>query len=409
MSSVKRRRGSEGVRVRHQRSCRTHDTPDGRCNCQPSYEAWVFLPRENRKLRKTFREHAAAKTWRADLLSAARRGEVKGPTKTTVRDAASELLAGMEDGSVLTRTRTRYKPAAIRGYRRGLDKHVLPTIGDRRLHEVTHNDLQDLVDHLVAAGLAASTVRNAMDPVRVIYRRAIKRGVVTVNPTTNLEIANDERKRDRIASATEAAQLLAALPTTERALWATAMYAGLRRGELRALRWGDIDLKSRRIHVSRGWDDDEGEQSGKTDAADRQVPIVPPLAALLAAHQMKTGRRDSDLVFGRTAEDPFIPSTVRNRALVAWGWEQITLKEAGRQRRTWRKARATALQPIGLHEARHTCASLFIASGANAKVIQTIMGHATIQMTFDRYGHLMPGGLEEAEKAVTDYLARAAG
>jgi integrase len=78
-------------------------------------------------------------------------------------------------------------------------------------------------------------------------------------------------------------------------------------------------------------------------------------------------------------------------------------------------ARATAnedrdaddqLDPIGLHEARHLCASTLIASGANAKVIQRVMGHASITETFDRYGHLMPGGLAEAAAAANAYLAR---
>jgi integrase len=64
------------------------------------------------------------------------------------------------------------------------------------------------------------------------------------------------------------------------------------------------------------------------------------------------------------------------------------------------------LEPIGLHEARHTCASVLIASGANPKVIQKVMGHATIGMTFDTYGHLMPGGLEEAAAAANAFLAR---
>ncbi|MGI8559248.1 MAG: tyrosine-type recombinase/integrase, partial [Solirubrobacteraceae bacterium] len=67
------------------------------------------------------------------------------------------------------------------------------------------------------------------------------------------------------------------------------------------------------------------------------------------------------------------------------------------------------LVPITLHEARHTCASLLIASGANAKVVQAVMGHATIGMTFDTYGHLMPGGLDEAAAAANSYLARLSG
>jgi len=90
-----------------------------------------------------------------------------------------------------------------------------------------------------------------------------------------------------------------------------------------------------------------------------------------------------------------VPSTVRNRVLAAW--------EAANADRD----PDDQLEPIGLHEARHGCASILIASGANPKVIQKVMGHATIGMTFDQYGHLMPGGLEEAAAAANAYLTRA--
>jgi hypothetical protein len=104
------------------------------------------------------------------------------------------------------------------------------------------------------------------------------------------------------------------------------------------------------------------------------------------------------LAFGQEADHVFDPSSVRRRALAAW--------KAENDRRVQRDVEnAEPLNPISLHEARHTCASVFIASGANPKAIQTIMGHATIQMTFDQYGHLMPGGLEEAAAAADAYLA----
>lgn len=72
------------------------------------------------------------------------------------------------------------------------------------------------------------------------------------------------------------------------------------------------------------------------------------------------------------------------------------------------KARKDALEPITLHEARHTCASLLIAAGVNAKALSVIMGHSTIAMTFDTYGHQMPGGLDEARTATDAYLAQLA-
>jgi integrase len=167
-------------------------------------------------------------------------------------------------------------------------------------------------------------------------------------------------------------------------------------------------MPGRRIRVERGWDDDEGEQDGKSEAARRTVPVLDVLYRELAAQKLRTGRDGDALVFGVEPGVPFDPSTVRRRALAAWGWRDAVNPKPGGRRTVRVKARENALEPIGLHEARHTFASLMIAAGANAKVIQTVMGHATIQMTFDTYGHLMPGGLDEAAAAANAYLSREA-
>jgi integrase len=196
----------------------------------------------------------------------------------------------MKAGTIPTRSGSRYKPSAIRSYERALKLRILPALGDMKLGDVHRSDVQDLVDRLTADGLAASSVANALDPLRVIYRRAIRRDLVGLDPATGLELRRPDGRRDRIASPDEAARLLDALPDDDRAVWATAMYAGLRRGELRALRHSDVDLDGRVIRVERGWDDDEGEQEGKTKAARRTVPVIARLAPLLAEHKLRTGR-----------------------------------------------------------------------------------------------------------------------
>jgi integrase len=374
-----------GIVIRHGRGCRSR--AGARCNCQRSYEAWVYSKRDGKKIRRTFPTEAAAKAWRADAANALNRGRLRAPTPLTLREAAEEFLAGARAGVIPNRSGHPYKPAALRGYDHSLRERILPELGHLRLADIARADVQDLADQMTATGLSPSTVQNALDPLRVIYRRAVSRDLVAIDPTDGLELRRPKGRRERIATPAEAAALLEALPDFERALWATAFYTGMRRGELRALRWSDVDVSGRRIHVQRGWDDIEGEQDAKSDAGDRRVPILEPLAPELAAHKLRTGRDGGDLVFGLTGEQPFYPSTVRNHALAAWA--------------------EAALDPIGLHEARHTCASVLIASGANPKVIQTIMGHATIQMTFDQYGHLMPGGLDEAAEQANAFLRRA--
>jgi integrase len=395
---------SEGIRARHSRGCASRN--DARCDCKPTYEAFVYLPREGKKVRRSFPTLAAAKSWRADAKSRADRGKMRSPTQTTLRDAWREFHNGAKDGSIPSRDGRRYKPATLRGYERSMRLRVLPDLGARRLSDITRADVQDLAERLTGHGLAASTIQNTLDPLRRIYARAIRRDVVAVDPTEGLELRRSDGKRDRIASPEEATVLLAALNDTDRAIYAAAMFAGLRRGELRALRWSDVDLPGRRIHVARGWDDKEGEQDGKSAAADRTVPIVKPLARELAAHKLRTGRDGTALVFGATAEQPFDPTGVRRRALAAWGWRRERQPGTG-PAETLVKARQDALEPIGLHESRHTCASGLIAAGANAKTISTVMGHASIAITFDVYGHLMPGGLEEALERFDAFLDRA--
>lgn len=373
-----------GIRVRHSRNCAVGD--GGSCKCRPSYEAFVFSRRDDRKIRKTFPSLAAAKAWRADAAVALRKGTMRAPTQETLREAAEAWLEGAKAGVIRTRSGDTYKPSALRGYEHALRHRILPDLGGARLSDIGRADVQDVADSLLAAGLDPSTIRNALMPLRAIYRRAVARGQVGLNPTTGLELPAARGRRDRVASPAEAASLIAALAARDQGLWATAFYAGLRRGELRALRWDDVDVGKNVIRVERSWDDQAGPIAPKTRAASRGVPIPRVLREFLVERKLATG--GAGLVFGSTTEQPFTPSAVRRRAETAW-----------------RRAVAT---PISLHEARHTYASLMIAAGVNAKALSTYMGHASVTITLDRYGHLMPGSETEAADLLDGYLAEAA-
>lgn len=153
-----------------------------------------------------------------------------------------------------------------------------------------------------------------------------------------------------------------------------------------ALRWEDVDLAAGVIRVERAYDDKgRVEIEPKSRAGRRTVPIVGALRDILV--DQKARQDQEGLVFGTSAENPFQPSNVWRRARTAW--------------------KRAELEPIGLHEARHTFASVLIAAGVNAKAITTYMGHASIQTTYDLYGKLMPGSESEATALVDAYLARA--
>lgn len=350
-----------------------------------SYRAAVWSNRDRKRIRRTFPTMAAAKGWRRDALGELEKGRLRPPDPTRVREAASAFLEGAECGTIRDRSGRPYKPSTIRSYRRALDLRLLPALGHYRLTELRRPDIQALIDSLAAEGLSASTIRNTLDPLRAIFRRALSRDLVAVNPTLSLELPAPDGGRQRIASAAEAEALLAALRPTDRALWATALYAGLRRGELRGLRVSDVDLGRCEIHVQQSWDEVHGPIEPKSSAGSRVIPLLALLRDYLDEHLLSLDRGGDELVFGRTPTAPFVASTVRARALADWA--------------------KASLPPIGLHECRHTFASLLIDAGSNAKAVQEFMGHATIQMTFDRYGHLMPGRREEVRRRVDQYLS----
>jgi len=370
-----------GIYRRHRRTC------DGTGRCECPYLATVYSAREHKLLRKQFPTLAAAKRWRRDAQTAVEDGTMRAPTATTVRQAADVWLAGAEDGSIRTRSGDVYKPSALRGYRRSLTLHVLPVLGDARLSEVRLVDVQDLAERLLAQPMDPSTLRNALMPLRAIYRRAVGRGHVAVNPTHGVELPAVRGKRDRIAAPEEAAALLAALPEEDRALWATAMYAGLRRGELLGLDWRDLDLEKGVLRVERSWDVQVGIVDPKSAAGTRTVPVVRQLGALLREHRLRQGRPESGFVFpGKRPDRPFNTRSVDRRAQAAWTEAELTR--------------------ITLHECRHTFASAMIAAGVNAKALASYMGHSSIQITYDRYGHLMPGNEAEAAGLLDAYLER---
>lgn len=375
-----------GIRKRHSRSCRS--AGGGRCNCSPSYEASAYSARDGRKVRKTFPTLAAARAWRSDAERALRRGELRAPVPTTLREAAEAWLAAAAQGEARTRSGDPYKPSAVRSYRAALHGYLLPELGARKLSAITRQDVQSLADRL-AASLSPSTVRNALMPLRAIYRKALRDGVVALNPTAGVELPAVRGTRERIASPDEAARLLAALDEGDRAVWATALYAGLRRAELMALRWDDVDLAGGTIRVERAWD--PGARAiiePKSRAGRRTVPLAGVLRDALVLHKLATGREGAQLVFGRDGERPFADRSLARRAALRW--------------------KAAGLAPIGLHECRHTFASLMIAAGVNAKALSTFMGHGSIAITLDRYGHLMPGSEGEAASLLDAYLDQAA-
>ena len=376
-----------GITQRHSRKCRSRS--GGSCNCEPSYEAWVYSPKDKRKIRETFTGDGAfdaAKGWRIDAVKDMKDGKRRAPGPETVRAAGEALIEGMRDGSVRDRSGKRYKPSTIRSYKASLEKHVYDDLGARKLASVTYLDLQDLVDRLAADGLDGSTIRNIAMPLRVLYRRA--RRQIPVNPTIGLEIIARANKAKRIVSADVAAKMIDAVPLGEKALRGVAFFGGLRAGELAGLRVEDVELFEEGrwglLHVRQAWDKFEGAQAPKSAAGLRVVPVCEQLYELLDEHLLRLGWSEG-LIFGRSPTQPFSYSGVRVRATRAY--EKAKLEPSDLQ----------------LHECRHSYSSWLSAAGVADSRADRYMGHAD-HSTPGRYRHQLDAQYLEDARALGGYL-----
>lgn len=383
-------RSAPGIEVRHAKSCASHS--GRRCSCQPTYRAVVVLGRPEHKRRRksrTFSTLAAAQTWRRDALIAVEHGRLRAAEPITLREATRRYLGGAADGTIRNRSGDLYKPSALRGIEQAFRLGLVPDLGARQLADVRRADLQQLVNRMQAKNASPSTIRNTINAARALYRHAMQHDLVSTDPTDGLALPAVRGRRDRVADPDEARSLIAALPPEDRPLWATAMHAGLRLGELQALRWEDVDLATGTIRVERSWDRKAGFIAPKSlPAGRRSIPIVAPLRALLVEHRerlLALGRMQG-FVFGRSADRPFNPATI-----------------AGRAKRAWEAAK---LAPIGLHECRHTCASTMMAAGVPIKAVSTYMGHSSIAITYDRYGHLLATAGTQATTLIDTFLSR---
>jgi hypothetical protein len=199
-----------GLRQRHGLRCK-----GGRCSCP--WEASVYSKADARKVRKTFPTRALAAEWQEASKPKVRQGAMRAPNGADLQASIGGVDGGCPQRPDTDPLRASVQASrAARAYDDALRLRVLPTLGAKRLGDVGRNDVQDLADKLLAAGDAPSTISVALLPIRAVYRRAMSRGEVTINPTNGLELPAPRAGRDRIASPDECRRLLAALPAGDR-------------------------------------------------------------------------------------------------------------------------------------------------------------------------------------------------
>jgi integrase len=322
----------------------------------------------------------------ADLRGKVARGERVTPAKVTFADVAEEWFE----------SKRKLRPWTRKGYRDSLDRILLSRFGSMRISAIGADDVAKLIRDLEAQGLAGKTIENYLLPLSGTMRFAVRRGLIAANPCTLL--TNDERphhaprKEKHVWSDEEIAALLSASEQIARQpesrydytpLIRTAIYTGLRLGELLGLQWQDIDLQDGAMHVRRQWTRSNEYGPTKTTAGVRRVPLPKELVQFFA--ELKLGSEHPD------DEDPVFASR-----------EGTPLGHRNVGRRGFEPAAALAeINDVTFHDTRHAFASRMIARGIEPVTLAKLMGHEDIRETLNTYSHLW-------DRTRTDDLVREA-
>ena len=311
-----------------------------------------------------------------------------------VREAHKRFVDAVETGRALNKKGKRYKQNALRDVDQALVKHVLPALGPRRLVDVRQRHIQQIVDDL-SPTLSGSRIRTVVNAIRSLYAWAEnKRELVSHDPAAGIRLPALNVKPESASPPPpkEFVLLLDALKPDDALPYAIAGYGWARRAQIQHLRWNEVDLKLGLMEL--GADE---EHASKSDAAHHVVPVVKPLLLMLKQEWLRQGRP--------SGEQLVCPPRRKNSktGLLNTG----SLDE--RAEIAWKKQK---LQPIGLHESRHTAASWLDAAGVTPKTASVLMSHSipdkqpgVAAITLQTYTHLMPDALETARQQVDDWLA----
>jgi integrase len=305
---------------------------------------------------------------RAEIVGKKHRGERVASTRRTFAEVAGDWLTAKTG----LRERTRI------GYEIALRLHLIPALGRKSIAKVSEDDVARLVRRMEEEGLSAWTIRGRLVVLSGVLGYAARRGLVGSNVVQRLdrsERPRGGRREMRILDRDDIAPLLDAAESSYRALLGTAIFSGLRRGELLGLLWREIDFEAGLIRVSRALDHRGRRVEPKTPGAVREVVLMPALARTLREHRLASPfSGEDDYVFAAASGRPRDGRNVLRRGL-GKAVERAGLD--GEERPTLR-----------FHDLRHTYASLLIAGGADVVWASRQLGHADPSITLRVYSHL---------------------
>ncbi|MEE7441047.1 tyrosine-type recombinase/integrase [Methylobacterium oryzae] len=286
--------------------------------------------------------------------------------------------------------RDKLEATTLRQYRTHLTLHIAPRIGGMKLSRITAPAVNAFVDQLLADGRSREMCKRVLVSLSAIVTEAQRRGLVIVNNVRSaspVKRSTREDVRPEMPTREELKAIIDATPDRWRPLILTLVFTGLRGSELRGLLWDDVDLKRGVLSVRRRVDRFNAFGPPKSKAGTRDIPLSPTLLRTLKAWKLACPIGKLGLVFPTGAGGVETHGNILSR--VFWPIQVA--------------AGVTVLgsdgQPdakFSMHALRHAAAALWIAQGLSPKRVQTLMGHASIQQTFDQYGYLFEAREDEA-------------
>jgi integrase len=342
------------------------------------------------KYHSGYRTKRAAQQARTELLGALDRHSYVAPDKTTV----AEYLRCQW----LPATKARVRPGTWVEYRRKVDTHLVPALGQVPLQQLTSAILNAHYQQLLAGGVGARTVQYVHATIRKALNDAVRWGLLVRNPAQHAAPPTPRRGELRTWTADELRRFLDSLQDDRLcAAWRLAALTGMRRGEVLGLRWTDLDLDGGWLSVRQTLivvDNHPQLSQPKTARGERRVALDPGTVASLRVHRKAQAAErlaagpawtHSDLVFSHQDGAPLHPEYVRRLF-------DRHLQQAG-------------LPRIRFHDLRHTHATLALQAGVHPKVVSERLGHATVALTLDVYSHAIPAMQQDAAATVAHLVS----
>jgi integrase len=306
------------------------------------------------------------------------------------------------------------EPTTLEQYRQHLDLHIVPIIGKVKLAKLNVPVIRDFADKLRAAGRSSTMVKYVIRSLGSLLADAQERGNIVRNPVHEMGSRRHQRKNGRerrgnnleigvdIPTPEEIKLILQAVTGKDRVFLLTAVFSGLRASEMRGLPWKDINLRKGELKVTQRADRHRKIGPPKTEAAQRTIPLPPPVISALREWRLACPKGPLDLVFPNGKGNVEFHINIIQR--VFWP-AQLTAGVVVKTTDTKQGSPSLAPKYAGLHSLRHFYASWCINRKTDGglelppKVVQYRCGHSSITVTMDTYGHLFPRSDDTAELA----------